>query len=138
MSTVNIHVAPAASVAPVKLIDPDPGAAVIVPPPQDPLTPFGVATTSPAGSVSVNPTPVSEVPPLGLLRLKLTLVVPPTPILDTANASLSVGAATTVLYTKLGGTKEVFNPPPFHLVPSNHTAAFTVPTGAATTGPTLY
>lgn len=35
-----------------------PAAAVIVPPPHDPVSPFGVATVSPVGRASVNATPV--------------------------------------------------------------------------------
>jgi hypothetical protein len=35
--------------------------AVIVPPPQLPVCPFGVEITSPAGNVSLNPIPVSAV-----------------------------------------------------------------------------
>jgi hypothetical protein len=54
--TLNVHDALAASVAPVRLTLADPAAAVIVPPPQVPVTPLGAATCSPAGKVSVNPT----------------------------------------------------------------------------------
>jgi hypothetical protein len=62
--TVNVHDEFAASVAPDKLITFVPCVAVIVPPPQAPLSPLGVAITKPAGSVSVKPTPVSVVPAL--------------------------------------------------------------------------
>src|SRR5215208_5937251 len=51
----------AGSVAPDKLMLPDPAVAVMAPPPQLPLSPFGVLTTCPAGSVSLKPTPVSVV-----------------------------------------------------------------------------
>ena len=49
--------------APDKLTTPEPAVAVIVPPPHPPDNPFGVAITSPAGSVS----------------LKLVLLEPPDP-----------------------------------------------------------
>src|SRR5215831_4086785 len=47
-----VHEAFAASDAPVRLIEPDPAAAVAVPP-QLLVKPLGVATTKPAGSVSL-------------------------------------------------------------------------------------
>jgi len=47
----------AASVAPVKPRELLPAVAVIVPPPQLPVSPFGVEIASPAGKVSVKPTP---------------------------------------------------------------------------------
>jgi hypothetical protein len=49
------------SVAPIRVTEPDPAAAVIVPPPHAPVSPFGVETTRPAGKRSVNPTPVKAV-----------------------------------------------------------------------------
>ena len=49
----------AAIVAPASVILADPDVAVMVPPPHEPVSPFGVATVSPAGSVSTNATPVS-------------------------------------------------------------------------------
>src|SRR5271157_5631146 len=48
-----------ARLAPDKLITPVTGVAVITPPPQLPARPLGAAITRPAGSVSLNPTPVS-------------------------------------------------------------------------------
>jgi hypothetical protein len=63
--TLKVQDALAARVAPVREIEPEPAVAVIVPPPQDPVRPFGVETTRPAGNVSVNPTPVSAVAVLG-------------------------------------------------------------------------
>ena len=47
---VTVHIALGEPVVPLKLTVPDPGTAVIVPLPHEPDTPFGVATTSPAGS----------------------------------------------------------------------------------------
>ncbi len=49
---------PATIDAPDKLTVPEPVVAVIVPPPQLPLSPLGVATTRLAGNISVKPTPV--------------------------------------------------------------------------------
>jgi len=70
---LKVHEALPASVAPVKLMTPDPAVAVIVPPPQLPVRPFGVETTRPAGNVSVKPTPVN-VDALGLLMVKVSEV----------------------------------------------------------------
>src|SRR5258708_26247117 len=57
--TLKVQDALVARVAPDRLTDPAPATAVIVPPPQLPVKPLGVAITRPAGSVSVNATPVS-------------------------------------------------------------------------------
>jgi hypothetical protein len=76
--TLNVHEPVAASVAPVKLILPDPPAAVIEPPPQLPVSPVGAETTTPNGNVSVKPTPVRALLALGLVIVKLSDVVPPT------------------------------------------------------------
>ena len=59
--TENVHELFAASVAPDRLITFVPAVAVMVPLPQLPVSPLGVDITSPAGSVSVNPTPVRAV-----------------------------------------------------------------------------
>src|SRR5690349_7277865 len=69
--TLKLHDAPAASAAPDRLTLLDPATAVIAPPPQLPLSPFGVETTSPAGRESVKPTPVSD-EALGLVSVKLS------------------------------------------------------------------
>ena len=53
-----------ASVAPDKLTPPPPAVAEIVPPPHEPVRPLGVATTRPAGNVSVKPTLCSVRPEL--------------------------------------------------------------------------
>ena len=54
---------------PVRLIEPDPAAAVTVPL-QVVASPFGVATCKPAGSVSLNATPVSASDVFGLLSVE--------------------------------------------------------------------
>src|ERR1700682_360827 len=69
---LKVHEALAPSVAPVKLTLPDPALAVIVPPPQLPVSPFGVETTRPAGSASVKPTPVNGATTLGLLIVEVS------------------------------------------------------------------
>src|SRR5579863_6393679 len=61
---------------PARLIVPEPGVAVAIPP-QVEVRPLGVATTSPAGSASVNATPVSAAKLFGFVIEKLTVVVPP-------------------------------------------------------------
>src|SRR5271163_3396232 len=67
----NVQDAPSASVAPARVTVLDAGKAVMTPPPQDPLSPLGVATTKPAGKVSVKETPVRAVAAFGLTMVKL-------------------------------------------------------------------
>jgi hypothetical protein len=74
--TLKVHDAEAARVAPDRLTVDEPAAAVMVPPPHEPVRPFGVETTRPAGNESVNATPVSELPVFGLLMVKLSALVP--------------------------------------------------------------
>jgi hypothetical protein len=74
--TLNVHDALAANVAPARLTLPDPAKAVIVPPPQLPANPFGVATTNPAGNVSVNATPVNPDEEFGLFTANVSEVEP--------------------------------------------------------------
>lgn len=72
-----MHDALAAKDAPVRLIVPEPAAAVIVP--LQPLgefdTPFGVETTKADGSVSLNVTPVNASDAFGLLTVKVSDVL---------------------------------------------------------------
>jgi hypothetical protein len=70
---------------------------VIVPPPQFPLSPFGVATTRPEGKLSVNATPVSE-PALaiGLVIVKLSEVEPFRGIVAAPNDFAIVGGDATL------------------------------------------
>ena len=72
--TLKVQDAVAARVAPERLTLPDPATAVIVPPPHEPVSPFGVETTRPAGRLSVNATPVREIVVFGLLMVKLSEV----------------------------------------------------------------
>lgn len=94
--TWNVQDPDAVRVAPESDTVPLPAVAVIVPPPQDPLSPLGVATVRPEGSVSVNATPVSELALLGLLIVKLRLVDAFTPMLEAPNAFAIDGGETTV------------------------------------------
>jgi hypothetical protein len=91
--TENVQEAPAAKVAPERVTLPDPAPAVIVPPPQLPVTPLGVDTNRPAASVSVKLTPVSATAAFGLLIVKLKVVVPPTPMAAAPNFLIMVGDA---------------------------------------------
>jgi len=59
--TENVHELLAARLDPDKLTTFAPCVAVIAPPPQLPVRPFGVETVKPEGNVSLKPTPVSVV-----------------------------------------------------------------------------
>ena len=94
--TLKVQLAPAARVAPVNATLLDPPAAAIVPPPQVPVRPFGVAIFKLEGSVSVKAKPVSDIA-FGFERVKLRVVGPPPTVTKGApNALLSVGAAAAV------------------------------------------
>src|SRR5579864_3979677 len=84
-----------AMLPPVRLMLVDPAIAVAVPP-QVLLNPFGVETTNPVGSVSVNATPASAtVLAAGLVMVKVSVVVPFNGI-DAAPKALAIeGGATT-------------------------------------------
>src|SRR5207253_422236 len=97
--TVNVHVPLAASVAPLKLTLCDPASAVIVPPPQLPLSPFGVDTTIPPGNVSVKPTPLSELVVFGLVRVNVSVVTPPGDNVPAPNDFVSVAGTRLVTVT---------------------------------------
>jgi hypothetical protein len=74
--TAKLHEALTARDAPAKLTLLDPATAEIAPPLQLPVRPLGVATICPAGSVSVNPTPLREPPLLGFVKVKVSDVAP--------------------------------------------------------------
>lgn len=94
-STLNIQLAFAAKVAPVKLIELVPAVAVTAPP-HEPVTFGGVATTSPTGRLSVKETFVKEITELLLVIEKVKAVVPFKGIVGTPNALVNVGAAMTI------------------------------------------
>src|SRR4051794_14794358 len=74
--TVNVQLAPAARLAPDKLIVGAPATAVIVPPAQVPLTTLGLDTFNPAGRRrSPNATPVRFTAVLGLRNVNVTATV---------------------------------------------------------------
>jgi len=86
--TLKMHCPLVATVAPdIEMVL---GAVSVTVPPQTVALAFG--TVAPTGRVSVNPTPVSEVPALGLLIVKVSDVVPPTKMLDGLKPVARVGA----------------------------------------------
>src|SRR5437899_10532779 len=93
--TAIVHEPFAARVPPLRLIEPDPAAAVTVPP-QVFVSPFGVATWSPAGSVSVNAIPVRASDVVGLLMLKVSEVLAFSRMLAAPMALVIVGGVPTV------------------------------------------
>jgi hypothetical protein len=96
--TLNVQPALGANVAPARLTLPDPAEAVIVPPPQVPANPFGVATTSPAGSESVNATPVCAVEASGLPTTKVKEIDPPSATLAAPKVFVTVAGVTTAKF----------------------------------------
>jgi hypothetical protein len=91
---LKVHDALPASEAPLKLMVPDPAVAVMVPPPQLPVSPFGVEMTRPAGSVSVKPTPVSDGDAFGFCKVKVSDVEAFSAMLAAPNALPIVGGET--------------------------------------------
>jgi hypothetical protein len=67
--TEKLHEPFCASVPPANVTAPAPETAVIVPAPQDPISPFGDATTKPGGKLSVNAAPVSATLPTAVLLI---------------------------------------------------------------------
>src|ERR1700722_93648 len=119
--TLKVHDVLAASVAPDRLTLPDPATAVIVPPPQLPVSPFGVATFNPLGNESITPTPVSDAVAFGLVIVKLSDVVPFRRMLLAPNDLLIVGGATTV------SVAEAVPPVPLSLVLTTPVVLFAMP-----------
>src|SRR6266852_5896296 len=110
-STEKVHDEPAAgdavSVPPDKLMVLLPAVAVIVPLPQEPVTLGVAATTTPAGKLSVKPTPLSALAVFGLVMVKLNVLVAFNAMLVGLKPLLMVGGATTVRLAL-----EVFPVPP--------------------------
>jgi hypothetical protein len=95
--TVTVQLLLAAMVPPVSEMLPEPATAVAVPP-QVLVSPLGVATTSPAGKVSVNATPVSATALApGLVMVKVKDVVPFSGIAAAPKALAIDGGATTLI-----------------------------------------
>jgi hypothetical protein len=93
--TETVQLAPAASVPAVRLILPEPATAATVPL-QVLFNPLGVATTSPAGKLSVNAMPLSATPAFGLLIVNVRLVVPFSGMLAAPKALVMDGGEATV------------------------------------------
>src|SRR6201999_685962 len=85
------------SVPAERLTLPDPAVAVAVPP-QVLLIPLGVATTNPAGKLSVNASPVSARLVFGFVMLKVSEVVPFNGMLAAPNALVMLGGVATVKF----------------------------------------
>ncbi len=94
--TENEHIAPPARVALARLTVDEPAVAVMVPPPHEPVRPFGAETTSPAGRVSVKPIPVEVPLPAGFVTVKDRVVDPFSAIDDTPNDLVIWGAPTSL------------------------------------------
>ena len=94
--TEKLHEELAAKVEPDKLTLPAPAVAVIVPPPQVPVSPFGVATTSPAGNVSLKAIPDKLCVVLLFWIVKVKEVEPFSGTLAAPNALMITGGDTTV------------------------------------------
>lgn len=95
--TENVHELARFSVAADRLMAPDPAFAEIVPPPHDPVSPFGVETSNPAGKLSVNATPARAAAlAAGLVMVKLSFVLEFNTMLLGENDLLIVGALVTV------------------------------------------
>src|SRR5262249_3865187 len=92
---VIVHEPLAAIVPPLSDTVPLPAVAVIVPAPHVPVSPFGVATTNPAGSVSVNDTPVTPDAALGFVIVNVNTVVPLSNSVLAPNTLLIVTVLTT-------------------------------------------
>ena len=100
--TENVQEEPAAgdavSVPPDKLTLPLPATAVMVPLPQDPVSPLGVATTKPAGRLSVKATPLSATLVFGFAMVKLSEVEPFSGMLAAPKDLVIVGGVATVRF----------------------------------------
>jgi hypothetical protein len=96
--TLKVHDALAANVALARPTLPDPAEAVIVPPPQVPANPFGVATTNPAGSESVNATPVNADEEFGLFTANVSEVEPFNAMLAAPNVFVIAGGDATEMF----------------------------------------
>src|SRR5713226_1668865 len=101
-STLNVHDAFWLTVPPERLMEPEPAAAVTVPPQL--LLTLGVLATTRVpvveGSVSLKPTPVSVVERLGLLMVKVSVAVPFKGIVAALKALLIVGEAAAVTVSR--------------------------------------
>src|SRR5947209_4035598 len=102
-STEKVQEPPAAIVPPDRLMteNPETVPVVIVPAPQEPVRPLGVATIRPPGSVSPNATPVNATVALGLVIVKLRVVWAFRLMLAAPNALAMLGGPITVMLAVL-------------------------------------
>ena len=91
--TVKLQLVPGASIAPDRLIIDAAAVAVMVPPPQAPVSPFGDATINPAGRLSMNPAPVRVFEVFGFVIVKLRPVLPFKGIVGAPKLFVMVGGA---------------------------------------------
>jgi hypothetical protein len=96
--TANEHVPLVAIAPPARVTLVEPAAAVIVPVPQVPVSPFGVETTKPAGSASVNATPASAIDALGFEMVKVSDVEPASPMEAEPKVFVMLGGVATVKF----------------------------------------
>lgn len=90
--TLNVQELLTPIVAPESVTLLEPAVAVMVPPPQVPFKPLGVARISPGGNESLKPTPVSAaVFAAGFVMVNMSEVVPLMPIFSAPNALLMTG-----------------------------------------------
>jgi hypothetical protein len=94
--TLKAHEPLAAMLAPEKVINCEPVTALIVPFPQVPVSPAGVATTRPDGNESSKATPFNASEELGLVMVNESVVEALSPIDAAPNVSTRTGAAPTV------------------------------------------
>jgi hypothetical protein len=94
--TENVQLELAAIVPPLRLITFVPCVAVMVPAPHEPVSPFGVETTRPAGRVSLKATPLSATVVLLFWMVKLSEVEPFSGMLAAPKALMITGGPTTV------------------------------------------
>jgi hypothetical protein len=109
---------------------PLPATAVIVPLPQLPVNPFGVATTTPAGKVSVNATPLSATFVFGLLIWNVSVLLVFSGMLVGLNDLVIVGGEATVsvavlLVAPVPPLVELTAPVVFETVPDSVPVTFT-------------
>src|SRR5271166_4640390 len=100
--TEKVQLALAANVAPDRLTLLEPATAVMVPPPQLPVSPLGVATTTTEGSGSVKPIPLRLPVVLGLLIVKERTLFAPTLIVAGAKVFAMTGGFRTTQFSEFG------------------------------------
>ena len=96
-ATLKLQDAPGARVAPLMLILPAPGGAVIDPPLQLPVSPLGVEITNPVARVLENETPVNATTWFGFITLNVKGRLAPFGIAAAENVSMIVGGCATMI-----------------------------------------